>query len=138
MAGVKFTVHTGKLGEILKNPKPRATTAEHLLAEQVMKDTAPFVPARDMSLSNRTMVRENLVVYPGPGAWFLYCGKVMVDPETGSTFAPKGGHKVVTDRNLVFSQAVHGQAQDHWCEASKAQNLEKWRRKAAEALRYGK
>lgn len=62
----------------------------------------------------------------------------MVDPNTGSAYAPKGGTKVVTDRNLVFTQAVHRQAQDHWFEASKAQNMEKWLHTADKAVKkYG-
>ena len=52
----------------------------------------------------------------------------MVDPDTGSAFAQKGAVKVLTDKNLVFSKSVHPQAQAHWFEASKAQNLEKWLR----------
>ena len=35
---------------------------------------------------------------------------------------------MVTDRNLVFNRSVNPQAQAHWFEASKAQNLEKWLR----------
>ena len=62
----------------------------------------------------------------------------MVDPNTGSTYAPKGGTKVVTDRDLVFNQIMHPQAQAHWGEASKAQNLGKWARVAEKAVKkYG-
>lgn len=46
--------------------------------------------------------------------------------------------KVVTDRNLVFNHTAHPQAQAHWCEASKAQNLDKWLRVAEKAVKkYG-
>lgn len=113
------------------------TKAEHILAQQVAKDTSPFVPALTGSLDQRTRVEGSNVIYPGPYARFLYNGKVMVDPNTGSTFAPKGGTKVVTDRNLVFNQTVHPQAQSHWFEASKAQNLEKWERVAEKAVKNG-
>ena len=62
----------------------------------------------------------------------------MVDPNTGSTWAPKGGTKVVTDRNLVFTKTMHSQAQAFWCEASKAQNIDKWVRVAQKAVKkYG-
>ena len=60
----------------------------------------------------------------------------MVDPNTGSSYAPKGGTKVLTDKNLVFNQAIHPQAQDHWFEASKAQNLDKWLRVAEKAEKH--
>ena len=82
----------------------------------------------------RTRLDGNKIIYPGPYARFLYYGKVMVDPQTGSTFAPKGGTKVLTDRDLVFSKAMHPQAQSHWFEASKAQNLDKWIRVAKKAV----
>lgn len=113
------------------------TKAEHILAQQVAKDTSPFVPMLTGSLDQRTRVDGSQVIYPGPYARFLYYGKVMVDPNTGSTYAPKGGTKVVTDRNLVFNQTVHPQAQSHWFEASKAQNLEKWERVAEKAVKNG-
>lgn len=102
--------------------------AEHAVAVQMEKDTRPFVPALTGSLMNRTRVDGNTVIYPGPYARFLYYGKVMVDPDTGSPFAQKDAVKVVTDRNLVFNRSVNPQAQAHWFEASKAQNLEKWLR----------
>ena len=102
--------------------------AEHAVAVQAEKDTRPFVPALTGSLMNRTQVEGNTIVYPGPYARFLYYGKVMVDPETGSPFAQKDAVKVVTDRNLVFNRSVNPQAQAHWFEASKAQNLDKWLR----------
>lgn len=61
----------------------------------------------------------------------------MIDPNTGSSFAPKGGTKVLTDRNLVFMRDHHPQAQSHWFEASKAQNLDKWLRIAGKLVKNG-
>lgn len=134
---LKFKVHMEGMDNILQSIAGSATKAEHIVAEQIAKDTAPFVPALTGSLDIRTRVDGNQVIYPGPYARFLYNGKVMVDPNSGSTYAPKGGSKVVTDRNLVFTQTVHPQAQDHWFEASKAQNLEKWLRVAGKAVKNG-
>lgn len=113
--------------------------AEHAVAVQMEKDTRPFVPALTGSLMNRTRVEGNAVIYPGPYARFLYYGKVMVDPDTGSPFAQKGAVKVLTDKDLVFNKSVNPQAQAHWFEASKAQNLEKWMRVYRKARKkYGK
>ena len=113
--------------------------AEHAVAVQMEKDTRPFVPALTGSLMNRTQVEGNSVIYPGPYARFLYYGKVMVDPDTGSPFAQKGAVKVLTDKNLVYNTSVNPQAQSHWFEASKAQNLEKWVRVYRKARKhYGK
>lgn len=135
---LKFEVYTGGLEDIARHLAEGCTKAEHALAQQVKKDTMPFVPALTGSLSQRTKVEGNAVIYPGPYARYLYQGKLMVDPETGSPWAKKGAKKILTDRNLVFNTSVHGQAQSHWFEASKAQNLKKWERVAKEAvIKYG-
>ena len=112
--------------------------AQHAVAIQAQKDTSPYVPALTGSLDQRTRVDENQIIYPGPYARYPYYGKLMVDPETGSSYAPKGATKVLTDKNLVFNKAMHSQAQDHWFEASKAENMDKWLRVAGKAVkRYG-
>lgn len=137
--GLKFTVHTDGWDEVKEAIARSCSKAEHVLAIQVEADTVPYVPALTGSLTQRTRAIGNTVVYPGPYARYLYYGKLMVDPDTGSPWAKKGATKVLTDRNLVFSQAVHQNAQAHWCEASKAQNLEKWVRVAQKAVaKYGK
>ena len=129
---VTFAMHFGGM-EAIKG-KLSCTRAESIVGQQVIKDTEPFVPALTGSLTIRTRLDGNKIIYPGPYARFLYYGKVMVDPQTGSTFAPKGGTKVLTNRDLVFSKAMHPQAQSHWFEASKAQNLDKWIRIAEKAV----
>ena len=135
---LKFSVKTDGFDELQEAIARACTKAEHIVAVQMKKDTSPYVPFLTGSLDQRTLVDGNAIIYPGPYARFLYYGKVMVDPETGSTYAPKGGTKVVTDRNLVFNHTAHPQAQAHWCEASKAQNLDKWLRVADKAVKkYG-
>ena len=135
---LKFTVNSSGMEAVKEQLALGCSKAEQLVAHQVAKDTAPFVPALTGSLTQRTRVEDSKVIYPGPYARFLYYGKLMVDPITGSSYAPKGGTKVLTDKNLVFSQAMHPQAQAHWFEASKAQNLEKWVRVADKAVKkYG-
>ena len=134
---LKFTVHTdlSGIGPMLRNASDKAQTA---VAIQAQKDTSPYAPALTGSLDQRTRVDENQIIYPGPYARYLYYGKLMVDPETGSSYAPKGATKVLTDKILVFNKAMHSQAQDHWFEASKAENLDKWLRVAGKAVkRYG-
>lgn len=113
---IKFTVHSTKIPVgLLKKP---ASIAEKWLANEVLKDTRPFVPALTLSLSNRAHVEGSTVVYPGPYARYLYYGKVME--------GPLHGPKHATDKDLVFTKTVHPQAQAFWFEASKAQNLDKW------------
>lgn len=134
---VKFTVHTdlSRIGPMLRNASDKA---QHAVAIQAQKDTSPYVPALTGSLDQRTRVDGNQIIYQGPYARYLYYGKLMVDPTTGSSYAPKGGTKVLTDKNLVFNKAMHSQAQDHWFEASKSENMDKWLRVAGKAAkRYG-
>lgn len=136
--GLKISVNTDGMSDIQKALTLGCQKAEHIVAEQIKQDTEPFVPALTNSLTNRTRVVGNLVIYPGPYARFLYHGKVMVDPETGSPFARRGVKKVETDRDLAFNKTVHPQAQSHWFEVSKAQNKDKWLRVASEAVKkYG-
>ena len=131
---VTFAMHFGGMEAIKDKLAESCTRAESIVGQQVIKDTEPFVPALTGSLTISTRLDGNKIIYPGPYARFLYYGKVMVDPQTGSTFAPKGGTKVLTNRDLVFSKAMHPQAQSHWFEASKAQNLDKWIRIAEKAV----
>lgn len=148
MAGISFTVHTDGLDAIAQRMAQAATPAEHLLALQVKKDTEQYVPALTLSLSNRTRVDGNRIIYPGPYARYLYYGKVMVNAITGKgpALIPEVGYRYkkgtrlkATERDLDIKRTTHKNAQAHWFEASKAQNLDKWKRIAAEALiRNGK
>lgn len=118
--------------------------ARHAVAVQAAKDTEPYVPARAKNLANRsgprltdaTKVEDDTIIYPGPYAHYLYIGKLFIDPDTGSSWAPAGAHKVITGTDLDIKKSVHSKAQDHWFEASKAQNVEKWIRVAGRAMQH--
>lgn len=119
------------------------TQAERILVVQVAKDTRPYVPARTMSLNQRTRIIGNSIVYPGPCARYLWEGKVMADSATGKGPAHipgvgyrfrKGATLKPTSRKLKFTKSVHPLAQDHWTEASTKANLEKWKRVAMKAV----
>lgn len=128
---ITFKVNTSDLSLIL----PSTDKAEKNLAAQVMKDTDKFVPALTGSLAQRAHIEESTIVYPGPYARFLYYGKVMIYEPTGSTWAPKFEHKVVTGRDLVMGKSMHPLATSHWFEVSKAANLEKWLRVAGRLVK---
>ncbi len=115
----------------------RTPQADHILALQAARDTEKFVPMLTGALKNRTKVDGGTITYQGPYARYLYNGKVMVDPATGSPWASRGTTKVLTDRNLVFNKASHADAQDHWFEASKAMNLDEWPRVYGRAIDDG-
>lgn len=133
---MRFSVKTAGFENLQIKLAEGCERAKHAVAEEIRSDTAPYVPALTGSLDTRTRVVDNMVIYPGPYAQFLYYGKVMVDPETGSTYAPKDGIKVVTDKNLVFNKSEHAQAQAFWFEASKSENLDKWIRIAEKAVKH--
>lgn len=134
---LKFSIHTSGLDSIPAKLASASEKAEHTVAIQVQKDTSPYVPFLTGSLDRKTRVDGSRVIYPGPYARYLYYGKLMVDPATGSSYAPKGTTKVLTDKDLVFNKASHNQAQAHWFEASKAENLDKWLRVADKAVKHG-
>lgn len=133
---MKVNVKTNIDPLLVEKLKPKA---DEILAIQAQKDTEPFVPASGApaGLMNRTQVKDGKIIYPGPYARFLYNGKLMVDPETGSAWAKKGATKTVKDKNLVFSKAVNPTPQAHWFEASKALNLDKWLRVYGRSINSG-
>ena len=135
---MRITVHSDISSTLASAIADRTDRATRILAEQARKDTAPYVPMLTGSLDNRTRVEGNTIIYPGPYARFLYYGKVMVDPDTGSPWAKAGATKVVTDRDLVFTTDFHPQAQAYWFEASKAQNKDKWLRIAQRTAEHGR
>lgn len=124
---VDFSVKTSGLDAVNQRISQIASEGETWLANEILKDTDPFVPALTLSLSQRSHVEGNSVIYPGPYARYLYYGKVME--------GPKYGPKHATEKDLVFTKSVHPQAQSHWFEASKAQNLKKWVRGVAKFAR---
>ena len=145
MSSFNVTVHSDISENLSKKLASASESAEHLLAVEIQKDTEPFVPALTKSLVNRTQVKGDMIVYPGPYARYLYYGKVMVDSATGKgpmRIVGDDGSEVIrfrkgatltpTDRPLNIRQDVHPQAQSHWLEGSKARNLSKWLRIAKE------
>ena len=115
---MRFDVKTIGVDALDREIAKAAKKSEVWLANEVLKDTDPFVPALTGSLSQRSHTEGNMVIYPGPYARYLYYGKVMEGPPTGPKHA--------TNRDLVYTKSVHPNAQSHWFEASKALNLQKW------------
>lgn len=131
---LKFDVQINGIDAMGKAVAESCSRAEHILAVQVEKDTAPFVPMLTGSLRARTRVTGNEIIYPGPYARYLYYGKLYVDPLTKSSFARKGATKVpaVPEKDLISHRPG---TCSHWFEASKAQNIEKWLRVAEKAVK---
>lgn len=145
---LNFTVCDNFTEDLARKLATASTRAEHAVATQAAKDTAPFVPFLTGSLNIRTIVDGGTIIYPGPYARYLYYGKVMVDSATGEgpmRIVGKDGTEVIRFRKGATLRPInrdldikkrpgHAQAQSHWFEASKAQNLDKWIRKAQKAI----
>ena len=112
----------------------RLDKAQETLGNEVMKDTDKFKLTG--SLSGRTRVSNGELVYPGPYARYLYHGKLMVDPKTGSSYARKGSTKTLTGKSINVAKS-NPMAQTEWFEVSKGLNLEKWKRVFAKAVPNG-
>lgn len=145
MAGMNFSIDIEDYTS--SNKKFDRESATQILAEQIVKDTEPYVPMLSGKLTEGTTIEDGTIVYPGPYARYLYYGKVMVDSETGKGpyhwydkagneyFRFRKGAKLVpTSRDLTINRTFHTKAQAYWFEASKAQNMEKWRKAAADAV----
>ena len=120
---VTFAMHFGGMEAIKDKLAESCTRAESIVGQQVIKDTAPFVPALTGSLTIRTRLDGNKIIYPGPYARFLYYGKVMVNAKTGKgpAFIPGVGYRYrkgtvlrATDRDLNYDTTKNQQAGPFW------------------------
>lgn len=126
---VKVEINDAKL-------KARVGHANEILANEALKDTDKFVPKLTGTLSGGARVAGDTIIYPGPYAQYLYHGKLMVDPETGSSYARKGSTKTLTGKPLNVAKS-NPMAQPEWFEVSKGMNLEKWKRVFTKAVTNG-
>lgn len=105
--------------------------AQDWLGHQVLEDCKPVMPFKSGTLQQKASVEQGggYVVFPGPESRFLYMGKVMVDPDTGSPWAKPGAIKVLTDRDLIYGRP---EATSHWFDEAKARNGEYWIKRVKE------
>ena len=104
--------------------------AQYWLDSQVMTDMVPYMPQNTGAFINITRAQSaalagsgEVVAGAAPMGRFLYEGKVMIDPETGSPWARKGAKKIVTDRPLTYSNP---KATPKWFETAKKQHGKAW------------
>ena len=102
----------------------RRDKAQEVLDLAVMKDTDPFVPMRQGTLASSVLRSTNAgsgeVVYDTPYARHMYYG---VHYRTGTPFK--------------YSTLKHPLACKEWVNASKAVNMEKWKKEVKEVLANG-
>ena len=104
--------------------------AQYTLDSMVMTSMEPYMPHRTGVFRNITKAMSAAIAGSGtviaaapPFGRFLYEGKVMVDEQTGSTWARPGAKKIVTDRDLTYSNP---RATPHWFDTAKKNHGASW------------
>lgn len=107
--------------------------AQFELDSIVMTHMEPFMPKVTGSFINTTKARSAAIAGSGeviaaapPYGRFLYEGKVMVDPDTGSPWARHGARKVVTNKDLKYSKHANPKATAKWFEVAKKKHVKEW------------
>lgn len=128
----KFSVVDGdiKIDIDLSRFEKQFQNAQWWLDNQVMTDMVPYMPMQTGTLINITRAMSAAIAGTGqviaaapPYGRFLYMGKVMVDEQTGSPWARKGAKKVVTDRDLTYSNP---RATPRWFDTAKKNHGKAW------------
>jgi hypothetical protein len=103
--------------------------AQLKLDSMVMASMVRFMPFQDGTFINETKAQSAAMAGTGvvcagvpPQGRFLYEGKVMVGERTRSAWAEQGEKKVVTNKNLTYSNG----RQSHWFEAAEKADKKKW------------
>lgn len=116
------------------------SASQRALDNQILTDMVDYIPMETGNLTRQTLAinRENvgsgeLVLDATDYARYLYHGKLMVDPETGSAWARPQAIKVLTDQDLEYSKAAHGKAGSHWFERAKEERKRTWLKVARQA-----
>lgn len=133
---IEFKVHAG--GNLSDAFKKRMQRAQFALDSQIMTDMTPIMPMVTGTFINNTRAISASWAGTGkvcaaapPYGRFLYYGKVMVDPVTGSPWARAGVKKVLTDRDLKFQRPS---AVPMWFETAKQQHIQSWLRTVKKEL----
>lgn len=110
--------------------KKQFQEAQFYLDSQVMTDMVPYMPSRTNAFVNLVRARSAATAGSGtviagvpPSGRFLYRGKVMIDPVTGSPWARPGAKKVVINRPLTYSNP---QATPYWFDTAKERHGKQW------------
>lgn len=118
--------------------------AQFKLDSMIMTHMIPFMPMVTGNFINLTKARSASVAGTGyvyaaapPYGRFLYMGKVMVSPSTGSTWAKKDEEKVLVSQyggktrakeNLTYTKTFHPEVSARWFETAKTRYGHSWAR----------
>lgn len=107
--------------------------AQFALDNAVMTSMIPYMPMRTGTFINVTKAMSAAIAGSGtvvaaapPMGRFLYEGKVMIDPDTGSPWARKGAKKVTINRDLDYNKSAHPNVTDHWFDIAKKNHGKSW------------
>lgn len=104
--------------------------AQFALDSMIMTSMVPYMPHQTGTFINVTKAMSAAIAGSGtviaaapPFGRFLYEGKVMVDEQTGSPWARPGARKIVTDRDLKYSNP---KATAHWFDTANDKHGKSW------------
>lgn len=107
--------------------------AQFILDNAVMTSMVPYMPHRTGTFINVTKAMSAAIAGSGtvvaaapPMGRFLYEGKVMIDPETGSPWARPGAKKIVTDKPLNYDTSHRPNVTNHWFDTAKKNYVKSW------------
>ena len=122
----------------MKRLEDNFNNAQFELDTAIMTSMTPYIPQRDGTFIAKTRGMSAAIAGTGkvvaaapPYGRFLYEGKTLVDPKTGSPWARKGVKKVKVgdfqgktkaSPNLTYS----GGGTDHWFDKAKAADGDNW------------
>ncbi|MCH5203049.1 MAG: hypothetical protein J1F17_07585 [Oscillospiraceae bacterium] len=100
--------------------------AQRFVDSECIRLMGPYTPTLNgvlyKSANIGTKIGSGEIHQNTPYARYLYYGKLMVSPSTGSSYAKSGESKVLTDKDLNFNASRHPKAGKMWFERMKADN----------------
>ena len=82
--------------------------AMQTLTQSCLRYCEPYTPFRDGTLIRSGITTSDVdrgtIEWHTPYAQYLYYGKLMVSPTTGSAWAKRGEKKVLTDKDLHYNE----------------------------------
>ena len=126
----KYSDKNVKMEVNLSRYEKQYEKAQFALDSMVMTSMEPYMPMNTGMFRNVTKAMSaslagsgKVVAAAPPMGRFLYEGKVMVDEQTGSPWARPGAKKIVTDRDLTYSNP---RATPHWFDTAKEKHGKSW------------
>lgn len=124
-SNMRVNVHLKELNKNLQK-------AQFALDTMVMTSMLPFMPQNTGTFKNNTVTRSDAMAGSGwvcagagPMGRYLYYGKLMVDPDTGSPWAKKDAKKIIDPQNRPLNYS-NPKAVPKWFEAAKEKYGKQW------------